>query len=306
MSVRRIMQDIRAAFDARDPRRPMAVGITVTVVVHVLAALVFTLFDSSEGMADPARYRHSYLCNGKTRCGFQETRPLMRGLDTSLSGRVDVIEAMVIPRLGLAKKRRGMPKLVKYEQPAKAKDGINIKKKNAASKKVKHKAPKKKKADLDKRRKKPPEKKLLSAIMGHVDDDPRKRATALDNIIGVSGGSVHGSGREASPGNVYAGKVARLMQRHFVVPTSIPRDELKKLKVRVRISKIGARGEVLTYSIIQRSKSAAYNLASEALIHKFSSKDGGKQRLPEPDPVTLGHVNQHGMIVDLDGALFRQ
>ena len=305
MSVRRIMQDIRAAFDARDPRRPVAVGITVTLVVHVLAALVFTLFDSSEGMADPARYRNAYLCDGKIRCGFQELRPLMRGLDTSLSGRVDVIEAMVVPRLGLAKKRRGMPKLVKYEQPAKAKDGINIKKKHAEPKEVKHKAPRKKKAELDKRRKEPPKKMMLAAIMGATDDDPRKRATQLDSIIGVAGGSVHGSGREASPGNVYAGKVARLMQRHFVVPTSIPRDELKKLKVRVRISKIGEHGEVLDYAIAQRSGNATYNLASEALIHKFSARDGGKLRLPEPDPITLGHVNQHGMIVDLDGALFR-
>jgi len=39
---------------------------------------------------------------------------------------VDAIEAIVIPRLGLAKKLRGMPKLQKYEAPAKVKDGVNI------------------------------------------------------------------------------------------------------------------------------------------------------------------------------------
>jgi TonB C terminal len=287
-------------------RRPVVVGAVVTALVHLSALLLFAMADGDTGHADTTRMRQFYLCDGKTRCGFREIKPVMRGIEVSLPGQIDAIEAIVIPRLGLAKKVRGMPKLVKYEAPAKAKDGINIKKKNEQPKPVKHKAVKKKKADLDKRRKKKPEPKLL-AILGAVEDhDPRKRATALDRIVGLSSGSVHGSGTDARPGNIYGGKIAVLFKKHFVVPTSIPKKTLKGLKLRVKIIRLAPNGDITEYRVLKTSGNSAFDLASQALIRKFVGREGGKLRLPAPDPKTLGYINQHGIILDLDGSRFQQ
>ena len=290
--------------DRIQDRRPVVVGVAVTVCVHVAALLLFAMADGGKGHADTTRMRQFYLCDGETRCPFPEIKPVMRGIETSLEGQVDAIEAIVIPRLGLAKKLRGMPKLVKYEAPAKVKDGVNIKRKNEAPKPVEHKAVKKKKAELDKRRKEKPEPRLLSILGAVENDDPRLRASTLDNIVGLSTGSVYGSGIDERPGNVYGGKIATLFKKHFVVPTSIPKKTLKTLKLRVKISRLAPNGDIAEYRVLTTSGNATFDLASQALIRKFVSREGGSLRLPSPDPKTLGYINQHGIVIDLDGSRF--
>lgn len=300
------MSPEKSDHDRIQDRRPVVVGVAVTFFVHVAAVLLFAMADGDKGHADTTRMRQFYLCDGETRCPFHEIKPVMRGIETSLEGQVDAIEAIVIPRLGLAKKLRGMPKLVKYEAPAKVKDGVNIKRKNKTPKPVENKAAKKKKAELDKRAKKKTEARLLK-ILGAVDDnDPRKRASALDNIVGLSTGSVYGSGTDERPGNVYGGKIATLFKKHFVVPNSISKKTLKTLKLRVKITRLAPNGDIDAYRVVKTSGNSAFDLASRALIRKFVGREGGSLRLPSPDPKTLGYVNQHGIVIDLDGSRFQQ
>jgi len=284
-------------------QKAVRAGVVLTIAVHVTALLVFSLLDSSNGLADTTRSRKFYLCNGGTmRCPLPPAKPVMRGIELSLSGRLDVIEAVVVPRLGMAEKQAGLPKLQKYEQPDKIQDAVNIDRDNPTPEEIKNKAAKEKKAELDKRRKNP-----LENILGAPeDDDPRKRATSLDRIVGVAEGSTWGSGTEVKPGNIYAGRVAMLFKQNFVVPTSIPKDQLATLKMRVHIQRIGPKGDILEYRILAKSTNQPFNLAGEALIQKFTSKEGGKLSLPEPDPQTLGYINQHGIVVDLDGSLFQE
>ena len=67
----------------------------------------------------------------------------------------EVLEAMLIPKLGGKKvDPRKLPKLVKYEQPEKHEDAVNIRMETAEKKKLK-KAARRKKAELDRKRKKP-------------------------------------------------------------------------------------------------------------------------------------------------------
>jgi hypothetical protein len=277
--------------------------VALTVAVHVGALVLFSLFDTGAGLADTAQSRRFYLCNGgTTRCALREVKPVMRNIELSLSGRLDVIEAVVVPRLGLLDKQVGLPKLQKYEQPEKLQEAINIDRDNPTPQEVLNKAQKDKKAELDKRRKNP-----LENILGAPEeDDPRKRATSLDRIVGVAEGSTWGSGTEVKPGNVYAGRVAMIFKQNFLVPTSIPKDQLAALKMRVHIQRISPKGDILDYRILAKSTSQPFNLAGEALIQKFTSKEGGKLALPEPDPQTLGYINQHGIVVDLDGSLFQE
>jgi hypothetical protein len=285
-----------------DPKA-VRIGVALTVLVHVGALLLFWLADSGPGLADTSQSRRFYLCDGGTkRCALREVKPVMRGLELSLSGKLDVIEAVVVPRLGMVEKQVGLPKLQKYEQPEKIQDAVNIERDNPTPEEVRNKAQKDKKAELDKRRKNP-----LENILGAPeDDDPRKRASSLDRIVGVTEGSTWGSGTEVKPGNVYAGRVAMLFKQNFVVPTSIPRDQLAKLKMRVHILRVSPKGDIVEYRILAKSTSQPFNLAGEALIQKFTSKEGGKLALPEPDPQTLGYINQHGIVVDLDGSLFQE
>ena len=289
----------------RPPPDPKAVrvGVALTVAVHVGALVLFSFFDTGASLADTTQSRRFYLCNGgTTRCPIREVRPVMRNIELSLSGKLDVIEAVVVPRLGMLDKQEGLPKLQKYEQPEKIQDAINIERDNATPQEIENKTNKAKKAELDKKRKDP-----LSNILGAPEeDDPRKRATSLDRIVGVSEGSTWGSGTEVKPGNVYAGRVAMLFKQNFVVPTSIPKDQLSGLKMRVHIQRISAKGDITEYRILGKSTNQAFNLAGEALIQKFTSKEGGKLSLPEPDPQTLGYINQHGIVVDLDGSLFQE
>jgi hypothetical protein len=288
-------------FDAE--KRPFYFGIAISLVVHIAAILAFTLFDTGNGYADGARLRSYYLCHGgRIRCGFPEERPLMRNLALSLSGAPSVIEAMVIPRLGLAAPVEGqMPRLLKYEQPEKIQDAVNIQRDNQDPKDVRNKSNEKKKAELDKK------KSMLDQLLGAPeDDDPRKRATALDRIVGSAEGSVYGTGDKATAGSIYGGKVALALKKEFVVPSSIAPTELATLKVRVSIRRISGTGEILEYRIDSRSGNAAFDAACEVLVRKFAPRDGGKLTLPQPDPAALGYVNAYGMVLDLDGALFHE
>jgi len=216
----------------------------------------------------------------------------------------DTIEAMIIPRLGLAKQEpKKMPKLEKYEQPEKLPEAINIKKENPPPEVPKPKALEYKPAELDKTRpKKQHKRRTLSDIIGAPeDDDPRKRPTRLEKIVGDPGGSVWGSGAEGKEGNIYAGHVMLAIRRNFSVPTYISDQEVKGLKVEILISAITADGRILSYNVERLSSNQGYDAAAIATIKKFMPSQGGAKRLPKPPAKILSYINQNGMRIVMDG-----
>ncbi len=211
----------------------------------------------------------------------------------------EALEAMLIPKLGGKKADpRKLPKLLKYEQPEKFEDAINIKNAVEEAKDLK-KARRKKKAELDRRRKKRPS--LGELIDAPVDDDPRKRAVQLDSIIGAKHGSVHGQGTEGKAGDVYLGKIERSLRRSFVVPVFLTDAELKKLRVDVKIIMIDDKGHVKKYRVTRKSGNSAYDGAALDAIRRYVPSEGGSKNLPPPPPEMLDLINRRGVLLRLEG-----
>lgn len=289
--------------DAPD-RRTTGLALGVTLVVHLLLGVMLA---TAGGIGDAAAIRYpgeSQLCDG-SRCAEKPFLRRRRGPDPLAALDVGMIEATIIPRLGLAEPQPGrLPKLVKYEQPEKIEEAVNVATEPVRKEKVPEKDVKPKKAQVDRRRTEPPS---LSDILGAPDDDdPRKRPTQLSRIVGSPDGSVHGSGTEFRAGNVYAGKVSLALRQQFTVPPFLTDADLKRLRVRIKVARMNAAGQILQYEIVENSSDARYNAAALQAVRRFVPKDGGTAHLPAPDEKTLAFINQHGMVIDLDGALFRR
>ncbi|MBM4355995.1 MAG: TonB C-terminal domain-containing protein, partial [Deltaproteobacteria bacterium] len=196
------------------------------------------------------------LSTGRRTVALERGRGRKRGLDYGGIPDDKVLIAMVVPRLGLKKAEKGkLPRLTKYETPEKAEAGINISRENPVGEELRFKEFEKKKAQLDKKRNKPAS--LSDLIDAPEDDDPRKRATQLDEIVGTAEGTVWGTGAEASPGDLYLAKVEAKVRDEFNIPVFLSPDELKKLSVDVEIQQVDASGRVLKFRLRRSSSSNA-------------------------------------------------
>lgn len=288
--------------ESREDRRLFWWGLGITGVVHlILAAVLATAGDPAdlEKAAFPIERR---LCDG-LRCPAKpfpgERRPLDMGPDNPDVG---MIEATVVPKLGGAEPKGGFPVLTKYEQPERIQEAVNVTRdlldrKNAPLQAILDNAP-----QIDKRKKN----SLASILDAPDDDDPRRRATDLDRIVGQRDGSASGSGTEWKQGNVYAGKVATAVRQQFTVPPFLNEADLRKLRVRVMVTKMNESGQVLAFDVVEKSSNAGFDTAAVQAISRFAPAAGGSAYLPSPDAKTLAYINSNGMLVDLDGALFRK
>ncbi|MBM4395871.1 MAG: TonB C-terminal domain-containing protein [Deltaproteobacteria bacterium] len=286
-----------------DPERKtvwFAAGLTLAV--HTALALVLA---TASGAPDLEATRFGFgrrLCEG-VRCAEKPIRSDRRGTDEGPVADLGIIEATVIPVLGHAEPKPGeLPKLVKYEQPEKIEEAVNVSRENPTPAEVPNKADRAKKAETDRSR----SGGLASLLGAPEDDDPRKRPTALDKIVGQRDGSVYGSGTQWTQGNVYGGKVALAIRQQFTVPPYLSDADLRKLRVRIRITKLSESGEVQGFDLVERSSDNGFNSAAMQAIKRFVSREGGTARLPSPDAATLSYINRAGMVIDLDGALFRR
>lgn len=279
----------------------MGFALVVTLLIHVLLAVMLA---TAGGSASPdwLAAAESQLCEG-VRCAEKPVLKRRRGLDATAAVDLGMIEATIIPRLGMAEPRPGaLPKLIKYEQPEKIEQAVNVAVEPVRKEKPPAQDVKAKKAEVDRRRKDP-----LADILGAPeDDDPRKRPTQLSRIVGSPEGSVHGSGTEFRAGNVYAGKVSMALRQQFTVPPFLTDADLKRLRVRIKVAKMNASGQVLSYEIVENSSDARFNAAALQAVRRFVPREGGTAYLPAPDDKTLAFINERGMVIDLDGALFKR
>lgn len=282
-------------------RRALRFGIGLTALVHLALGLALATATGTPDL-DAVTFPVSRRLCGDVRCPDRPTLRKRRGPDDILED-LGLIEAAIIPRLGLAEPRPGeLPKLVKYEQPERIEEAVNISKEPTDKRETPPMDVQPKKAEVDRRRKD----RSLAAILGAPeDDDPRKRPTALERIVGSPDGSVHGGGLESIQGNVYAGKVALAIRQQFTVPPFLGEAELKRLRMRIRVTRMNEAGQILDFEVVRESGNAAFDGAALRAIQKFVPKAGGVAHLPSPDATTLQFINTRGMVVDLDGALFR-
>jgi TonB family protein len=214
-----------------------------------------------------------------------------------------ILEAMVIPRLGgkAPGKGGGLPKLIKYEAPEFAEDGININQDNPEGGTLAHKSHRGRSAQLDRRRR--GFAKLGNIIdAGEYDDgDPRRRATAMEDIEGVAWGSVDGTGTEGKEGNVYLGRVTLDLRRAFSIPVFLSKEELRKLVVEIEIQQMDDQGRVLSYRIRKSSTNQAFNSAALQAVKEFVPSEGGNRRFAPPPQDLLRTINRSGILVRLEG-----
>ncbi len=292
-------------------RRAVAIAALMTLLVHAALGLAITFVDEQEipvldyaGLAPPEE-PPLLLCDENRRCPSMPWPQPRMGLETPDLVDLDIIEAAIIPRLGLAEDdSRKLPEIQKYEQPEVVEEAIQISPDPPPEKRPPPlQAPKPRPPERDRRRRSPRD---LSSILGPRDDDPRARATSLERIIGREDGSPGGMGAEWGPGNEWAGQVTVALRREFAVPSSISDSTLRRLSVQILIQRINRHGEIQRFEIQQRSGNSAYDTAAIQLIKMFMPDEGGTERLPEPPRQVLDFVNQRGLLVELEGRLFRR
>ena len=213
------------------------------------------------------------------------------------------LKAMLIPKLGLKKKLKGLPKLTKYERRERVEAGVNVSRDNPGGSAITSKEFKRKKAEYDRRRKKKPS--LGDLIDAPEDDDPRKRPTRLEDIVGVATGSVDGEGSVEVAGSRYLGKVEAAIRGSFNVPVFLTQAELKSLTVDIEIRKMDSSGHVLAFKLRRASGNSAFNSAALEAIKRFAPSGGGARSLPAPPADMLQYVNQRGILVRLEGRKLR-
>ncbi len=282
-------------------RRALRFGFGLTAGVHVVLGVVLATATGTPDL-DAVTFPVSRRLCGDVRCPDRPTLRKRRGPDDMLED-LGLIEAAIVPRLGLARPSPGeLPKLVKYEQPEKIEEAVNVQRDPVERRDTPVMDVQPKKAEVDRRRKD----RSLAAILGAPeDDDPRKRPTALERIVGSPDGSVYGGGLQSVQGNVYAGKVALAIRQHFTVPPFLGEAELKRLSMRIRVTRMNEAGQILEFEVVRESGNRAYDGAALRAIQQFVPRAGGMAHLPSPDATTLQFINSRGMVVDLDGALFR-
>jgi len=279
-----------------DTRSATIFGVTLSFLVHLIFAAVFLSASAGTMAPPPPKDNPDLVLCDDMRCPMLAVGVKRRGEDR-LEGDLEILQAMIIPKLGLAKpKPKRLPKLLKYEQPKKEEVAINIKKKNKKTK-VLPKAEKPKEAELDKRK----PSSLDDLLKAPEEDDPRKKAASLDQIIGHEKGDVGGAGKDFRKGDLYFGKIALAIRRNFVAPQAIDNRTLRKLRVTIHVMEIKPGGTITKYRIEKRSGNRLFDAAAIAAVKRFVPSEGGSARLPKPSPEALNRIRGRGLQIELDG-----
>ncbi len=212
------------------------------------------------------------------------------------------IELKVAKLGGKEPDKTKLPVIQKYEEPETIEESINVAEEPKKLQPLPIKDFLKRKAQLDKRRNK---RKRPRRDLFNLDDDPRARPTAFEEITGRLDGEMYGKGADQEKFDTYFGKMALEMHRVFLVPNSLSKKQIKRQIVRLIITKMTADGSIESYRLKRKARSKAFTSAAEAAIRQFMPREGGTRRLPRPDADILAFVNDKGILVDLDGRLFQ-
>ena len=204
------------------------------------------------------------------RCAEPLRRLMRRDSEPAPAVEVDLLEAMVIERLGVPDGERVAKPEVKRveERVAKVKELV------ASEQQVK-----------------------LSKILAG-DDEARERKSKLRRILGTATGRPDGDGLVARQGSAYVRDVRIAVQQRFVLPGNVPVWERKNLWARVRITRMTASGGVLAFGVERKSGNDAFDQTVASLLGRYKA---GLYALPAPPPHILAEINSRGMVIELRG-----
>ena len=219
----------------------------------------------------------------------------MKRRDIELSPLEDLeLVAELIPALGLKERDpRNLPELQTYREKEVVKSGINLRKRNKKRDKLKK----------DWEEKLQPE--TLEDAVDHVEDDERRRQTAIEDMVGSAHGEIGGAELERQ-GDRYLGRITRMLSRLFRSP-NLPSDILERVYVRIKITQMRADGTILQYRVLGCGsldcRNPTFNNAALQVIKKFVKPRRGEaeKTLPRPEPAVLRLFNTKGLKIRLEG-----
>lgn len=100
---------------------------------------------------------------------------------------------------------------------------------------------------------------------------------------------IEGGEREASEGDLYAGRLSSFFRRGWQVPTTISRDDLRGLVTRVSV-RIGAELRVESFRIVRSSGNPDYDLAVEQQLQRLV--DAQAVVPPPPEEVASDYLGR--------------
>jgi hypothetical protein len=285
---------------------PVFVGIALTVVMHGALAVGYVAYRDSElsrsrarlgdtGVAKPQQA--PLLCDGR-RCPRMERRQKRRDIELAPIEAPEILEAAMVPALGgVLPDPAKLPEIETYERPEVFQDGVNL---DATPSKLDKLI---KDTEAKEALKDPKSKDKLDQLINHEPDDPRARAKDLSRITGFKEGEIGGQGMEVRLGSTYSVKVGKELTRVFKVPPFLDDATLKKLQVKIQVTRMGFDGSIEDFRVITRSGDRTFDDAAISAIKQFVPREGGQKRLPVPEPEVLRFINSKGLTVTLDGRL---
>ncbi len=289
----------------------LTAAVVGTVLVHAGLGLGLTALDTTmRPVAMPEGLRYQKAAKLAYRGRHPEIGIERRRIETQCTSipecnaylDAEIIEVKIAKLGSIEQDPKKLPEIQQYEEPEKIEEAVNVEQEVVEVKPLPLQDFMRKKAELDKKWKK---RRQKVDNLFNVDDDPRAKPTAFENIVGRNDGDVYGKGVDANKLDTYFGRASLEIHKVFHVPSSIGREDLKKQSTMVVITKMSADGEILAYRVRQSATNKTYNLAAEATLKQFMPGEGGRLRLPPPDQEVLDFVNTKGVIIDLNGRLFQ-
>lgn len=151
-----------------------------------------------------------------------------------------------------------------------------------------------------------PSAKLAEALSGDdklgqllkEDGGGEDRKRKLGDILGLPTGQKHGDGKVNMPGSAYVREVKLAVTARFVLPPSVPVWERAGLIAKIRITRMTATGQVLTYSVEKKSGNDDFDETVAGLMQGYKA---GVRSLPPPPPHLLEEINSRGIVIELRG-----
>lgn len=138
--------------------------------------------------------------------------------------------------------------------------------------------------------------RVASILKG--DEEGHQRRSQLGKILGTATGRADGDGLVHRSGSAYVREVRVAMQQAFVLPGNVPPWLRSELRAKVIIRRMTATGQVLEHRVEKESGNEAFDDTVRALLRKYRS---GVLQLPPPPPHVLEEINARGLIVELRG-----
>ncbi len=287
----------------------IGIGALVTVLVHAALALGYVVYRESQDLTIQARlgsastrtFREAPLLCGRLRCRQMEQEQKRRPHEEAPIEAPEILEAAMIPALGAVDPdRRRLPEIETFERPEFVEDGVNLEGDPSKLDKL-FKDFERKDALKD-----PKNKDTLKDLLSDEEPDPRARPKDLSRLTGFKEGEIGGQGTELRLGSTYSVKVSREISKVFRTPPFIDDQTLKKLQVRVQVTRMSFDGAIEDFRVISKSNDRSFDDAAIAAIKQFVPREGGQRRLPPPDPEVLRFINSKSLTITLDGRLMRR